>query len=133
MSLLESVRANGVEPAVLEIAVATLANGACSGVQEFNFPSFFEGFAAAEEQAAAVAAITNPSDASLGLVTDLLGRYAERVRGGQMVLADVTGDGVPDLVQIAKLPNTLQFRAGFLIGSIDASGLRFRDFTGHRR
>ncbi|GEM_PF-2159269 len=137
--VLSRVRLNEVQnkafaaDAVLEIAVATLANGACSGVQEFNFPSFFEGFAAAEEQAAAVAAITNPSDASLGLVTDLLGRYAERVRGGQMVLADVTGDGVPDLVQIAKLPNTLQFRAGFLIGSIDASGLRFRDFTGHRR
>lgn len=121
-----------VPDAVLEVAVATLANGACSGVQESNFPSFFDGFAAADEQAVAVAAAKEPSDAGIGLVKDSFGRYAERVRGGQMVLADVTGDDVPDLVQIAKIPRTLLFRAGLLVGSIDASGLRFRELTGHR-
>ena len=49
-----------------------------------------------------------------------------------MVLADVTGDGVPDLVQIAKMPKTLRFRTAVLVGSIDASGLRFRELAGSR-
>ncbi|EZO17527.1 hypothetical protein AJ61_06014, partial [Pseudomonas aeruginosa 3574] len=53
-------------------------------------------------------------------------RYAERVRGGQMLLADVTGDGVLDLLQVAQLPQQRRFRVGLLAGDIDASGLHFQ-------
>jgi hypothetical protein len=118
--------------AALEVAVATLANGACSGVQEGAFPAFFQGFAAADEMAAAAAAAKEPIDAHVDEARDAFGRFAERVRGGQMVLADVTGDGVPDLVQIAKMPKTLSFRTVLLAGSIDASGLHFRELAGSR-
>lgn len=132
------VRLNNVEnkvfapAAALELAVATLANGACSGVQEAAFPAFFEGFAAAEELAAAAAATKEPSDAHITQARDAFGRFAERVRGGQMVLADITGDGVPDLVQVAKIPKTLRFRAAVLVGNLDASGLRFHELAGSR-
>ncbi|HLD68573.1 MAG TPA: hypothetical protein VJA19_21335 [Pseudomonas sp.] len=124
------------QAAVLEVAVATLANGACFGVQESSFPKFFDGFAAADEQAAAVAlavavaAGKGPGDAGIDLAKEAIGPYAERVRGGQMVLADVTGDSVPDLLQIALMPSAPFFRAGLLVGSIDASGLRFRKGKG---
>lgn len=130
------VRLNNIEKkefapaAALEVAVATLTNGACSGVQEAAFPAFFEHFSAEDEQAAALTVAKEPSDARIGETGEAFGRFAERVRGGQMVLADVTGDGVPDLVQIAKMPKTLQFRTALLQGSIDASGLRFHELAG---
>jgi hypothetical protein len=113
--------------ATLEVAVATLANGACSGVQEAAFPAFFKGFVAADEGSATA---KESSDAHLDEAREAFGRLAERVRGGQMVLADVTGDGVPDLVQIAKMPKTLQFRGALLTGSINASGLQFHELAG---
>ena len=116
--------------AALELAVATLTNGTCSGVQEASFPGFFEGFVAADELTAAAAAAKEPSDAHIGQARDAFGRFAERVRGGQLVLADVTGDGVPDLVQVAKVPGTLRFRTAVLAGNIDASGLRFHELAG---
>ena len=118
--------------AALEVAVATLSNGTCSGVQESAFPLFFDGFAAAEELTATSAVANQPTHTNIGMARDVVGRFAERVRGGQIVLADVTGDGVPDLVQITKMPKTLNFRTAMLKGSIDASGLRFRELTGSR-
>ncbi len=130
------VRLNDVEnkvfppTAVLDVAVATLASGACSGVHEATFAAFFGSFSAADELAAAAAAAGEPSDARVGEAREAFGRFAERVRGGQMVLADVTGDGLPDLVQIARMPGTRQFRSALLLGSIDTSGLRFGEFAG---
>lgn len=112
--------------AALEVAVATLMNGTCSGVQATTFPQFFKGFVAASE---ALASIKSANNTDTDEAKNAYGRLAERVRGGQMVLADVTGDGVPDLVQIAKMPKTLQFRSALLVGSIDASGLRFREVS----
>lgn len=115
----------------LELAVATLANGQCSGVQESTFPAFFEGFIASDELAAAAAA-KESNNADVGDARSAFGRFAERVRGGQMVLADVTGDGVPDLVQISRMPRTLHFRTALLAGRIDASGLHFHELAKSR-
>ena len=129
---LNDVANQGVAPAaVLELAVATLANGACSGVRESTYPFLFESFAAADELAA-VAAAKAPSEARIEQARDAFGRFAERVRGGQMVLADITGDGVPDLVQVAKIPGTLRFRTAVLVGSIDAAGLGFHEIAESR-
>jgi len=127
------------QAAELEVAVATLVNGACSGsgVRESTFPNFFKGFAEEHEQDAAIAiavgiaADKDPSDADIDLAKEAIGPYAERVRGGQMVLADVTGDSVPDLVQVAEIQSEQRFRAGLLKGSIDSSGLRFSEFSDH--
>lgn len=122
------VRLNNIEKkehtptATLEVAVATIKNGACAGVREAAFPGFFERFATDRELAAALAVAEKPSEAK-----EALDQFSERVRGGQMVLADITGDGVPDLVQIAKMPKTLQFRAAVMQGNIDASGLHFQE------
>ena len=122
------VRLNNIEKkehtptATLEVAVATIKNGACAGVREAAFPGFFERFATDRELAAALAVAEKPSEAK-----ESLDQFSERVRGGQMVLADITGDGVPDLVQIAKMPKTLQFRAAVMQGNIDASGLHFQE------
>lgn len=116
--------------AILEVAVATIKNGACTGVREAAFPAFFERFVADKERAAALAVAKEPNDTSVGEAKETFGQFAERVRGGQMVLADITGDGVPDLVQVAKMPKTLQFRAAVLRGSIDASGLHFKELVG---
>lgn len=117
--------------AVLEVAVATLENGACFGVQEFAFASFFNGFGALKESVT-VAGIKSSGYDGTVIAEDAFGRFAERVRGGQMVVADVTGDGVPDLVQIAEVPEDRHLRAGLLVGSIDVSGLRFRELKDSR-
>lgn len=116
--------------AALELAVATLANGACTGVHETTFAAFFDDFAAPDEMAAIAAATKESRGAKGDRAREAAGRFAERVRGGQMVLADVTGDGVPDLVQVAKIPHTLRFRTALLIGSIDAAGLTFHALSG---
>jgi hypothetical protein len=62
-------------------------------------PWLFEGFAAADELVAATAVAKDPSEAHIDHARDAFGRFVERVRGGQMVLADVTGDSVSDLIQ----------------------------------
>lgn len=111
--------------ATLEVALATLVNGACSGVCEATFPAFFNKFAAADELDTVSAAAKEPGDDNIFRVGEALGRFAERVRGGQMVISDINGDGIPDLVQVAKMPGTLNFRTAVLLGSIDAAGLRF--------
>ncbi len=124
----KSADSKAFEPAAaLEVAVATLDGTECSGVQVAAFPDFFEGFAETDELAAAAAVARDASDANVNKAKIAFGRFAERVRGGQMVLADITGDGVPDLVQIAMM-RTLQLRAALLVGSIQASGLRFCEF-----
>lgn len=139
------VRLNDVQGKVfaqvaeLEVAVVTLVNGTCSGssVRESTFPTFFKGFAGKHEQDAAVAVTVavasgkKPSDADIDVAKEAIGPYAERVRGGQTVLADVTDDGIPDLVQIAEIQSEQRFRAGLLKGSIDTSGLRFSEFSDH--
>ena len=118
---------NPLPVAELNIAVATLTDGKCSGpaVRESTFTDFFKGFATQEKQADTQVA---PADRGL----EPMRRYAERVRGGQMVLADITGDGIPDLVQVAQVPGDRQIRiqAGVLVGSIDGAGLRFSEFAG---
>lgn len=132
---LNDVKKNALAPTAMlevEVVVATLANGTCTGVQETPFPGFLEGFAAAEELASAAAAANQPSEANVTEARHAFGRFAERVRGGQMVLADVTGDCVPDIVQVTNVPGTLRFRAAVLAGNIEASGLRFRELVGTR-
>lgn len=114
--------------AALEVAVKKIANGSCSDVQESTFPAFFKSFATSKELSAMTVTIGS-GDKSIALAEEAFSRFAERVRGGQTVLADITGDGVPDLVQIAWLPDALHLRAGFLLGNIDAAGLRFHEFT----
>lgn len=117
--------------ATLELAVVTLANGACSGMTKKSFAGFFAGFTAPGE----VAAARQPGDDRAAEATEAVGRLAERIRGGQMVVADVTGDGVPDVIQVAKVRQAdkkLHFRTAVLAGSIDAAGLTFREFSGSR-
>lgn len=111
----------------LELAVATLTNGACTGVHEAPF-EVFAGFAAKEERDAAALALSKPIKPYIGAARDASDRYVERVRGGQMVLADITGDGVPDLVQVAKIPKSRVFRAVVLTGQRTPAGLRFSHF-----
>ena len=55
-----------VPAAALELAVATLANGRCSGVREAAFLAFFQGSAASDELTAAAVAAKEPSTAHLG-------------------------------------------------------------------
>ncbi|MBT9465517.1 hypothetical protein [Hydrogenophaga sp.] len=110
--------------AALEVKVATLTDGNCpEGASETTtFDAFFYDFAELDEPKLDPSFHSNPEEAKKAP----LGRFAERVRGGQMVLADITGDHVPDLVQIAQLPDSLGFRAAVLVGRIDKSaGLRF--------
>lgn len=132
------VRLNNIESkeftpfAALEVAVATLKNGVCTGVREASYNSIFERFIAEDERAAALAIAEEPSDRHMVEAMESFGRFAERVRGGQMVLADITGDGVPDLIQVVKMPKTLRFRTAVLRGSIDASGLHFQEFFGSK-
>jgi hypothetical protein len=116
--------------AALELVVATLANGACSGVTETSFAHYFDGFAAPDEVTATASANNRASDAR-----EAIGRFAARVRGGQTVLADVTGDGIPDLVQVAKVPQTSQtvrLRSALLVGRTDSTGLTFHEIPGSR-
>jgi hypothetical protein len=113
------------QAAELDIAVATVKGGTCAAASESSFPRFFAGFTEQKEQAALDAAKASPDTADLVV----LERYAERVRGGQMVLADVTGDGVADLLQIAELPRERRFSAGLLKGTLNASGLSFSPLT----
>lgn len=111
--------------AALQLAVATIVDGSCAGVIETTFESFFKGFAAPDEVAAINAASKKSNSANAEQSREAAGRFAERVRGGQMVLADLTGDGIPDLIQVAKIPETLRFRSALLLGRIDSSGLTF--------
>jgi hypothetical protein len=130
---LNNLKDNVLSPtAVLEVAVATLANDTCSGVKEDTFPRFFEGLAATDELAAASAATKKPNDENLNEARNAFGRFSERVRGGQIVLADVTGDAIPDMVQVTKMPTTLSFRTSVLKGIIDVSGLHFREMEDSR-
>jgi hypothetical protein len=116
--------------ATLEVAVGTIVNGVCSGVREAAFLAFFNEFATADSLVVASAATKESADARVSRVNEALGRFAERVRGGQMVLADVNGDGITDLLQVARMPKTLHFRAAVLFGKIDVAGLHFTE-VGH--
>ncbi|WDU65604.1 hypothetical protein LRS56_14845 [Pseudomonas poae] len=111
--------------AELEIAVATLTADSCldSGVQMSAYPEFFKGFSTKQER-------LDAGKASGAAKVEAVGRYAERVRGGQMVLADITGDRIPDLVQVAEINSDGEhrFQAGLLKGSLEKTGLRFSEF-----
>jgi len=116
----------------LEVAVATLVDGACLGVHRHQpFQGFYTGFVAPDEMTAVAAAASKPGSEPGEQAREALGRFSERVRGGQLVLADVTGDGVPDLIQVAKIaePQRIRMRTALLVGRIDASGLRFQSLN----
>jgi hypothetical protein len=126
------VRVNGsateaVAPtAALEVLVATLQDGECRAEARETtcFNHFFEDFAEWDEPALDSADRGEASAAALG-------RFVERVRGGQIVLADVTGDHVPDLVQVTQRPASRGVRISVLVGRIDNSaGLRFGEPAG---
>lgn len=53
-------------------------------------------------------------------------RLLERVRGGQIVVADLNMDGVPDLLQMVELPKTSRAQAQVLLGSTESGTLRFK-------
>lgn len=42
-----------------------------------------------------------------------------------MLLADVSGASVKNLVQVAKMPREGRLPSAMLVGSVNASGLRF--------
>lgn len=46
-----------------------------------------------------------------------------------MVLADVNGDDIPDLIQIARSKDQKNFSVGILIGEIENSKLTFHEFS----
>lgn len=127
---LNSINASEFLPtAKLEIAVASIVDSGCNGVRESAFPSLFDRFVAPEELRAGVAAADERTPLRAEQAEETFGRFAERVRGGQMVLADLTGDGVPDLLQVARLPATSSLRTALLVGEVDAAGLRFRNLA----
>jgi hypothetical protein len=111
--------------ATLDVAVVTLADDACLGMRELSFASFFDGFLAPDELAPGAPALDKRGSGPDEELLESFGRFAERVRGGQMVLADVTGDGVPDLVQVARIAKTQNMRTAILAGSLDGTGLTF--------
>lgn len=120
--------ASFVPGAALEVAVATLDDGGCQGVRKADYPAFYGDFAAKAELKAAAAAGGGPAQATAaleGAAHEAAGRYAERVGGGQMVLADVTGDAVPDLLQVASVQDEQRLRVAVLVGKVDATGLQF--------
>jgi hypothetical protein len=109
--------------ATLDLSVITLANGECVGVQQISVPDFFDGFATPYEINTARQTSSNPSPKNVKEAAAVFARYAERVRAGQLVLSDITGDGVPDLIQVARLP--LSLKSTVLVGRIGKSGLNF--------
>jgi hypothetical protein len=94
-------------------------------MREQSFASFFDGFLAPDELARGAPALDKRGSGPDEELLESFGRFAERVRGGQMVLADVTGDGVPDLVQVARIAKTQNMRTALLAGSLDGTGLTF--------
>jgi hypothetical protein len=119
--------------ATLAVTVVTLDDGVCSHIQSETFTTFFNGFATSDELRAAAHGIQHPGDASMKEALYAVDRFSERVRSGQMVVADITGDGVPDLLQIAQSPKTKQFASAMLVGEHTASGLRFRQTDWQRQ
>lgn len=114
--------------AALEVAVSTLKDGKCAAEarETTTFNAFFNDFSERDEPELDPSFAKNPGDARAAA----LGRFIERVRGGQIVLADVTGDHVPDLVQVAQRPAGRGFSASLLVGRIDkATGLRFAELA----
>jgi hypothetical protein len=115
-------------PAALELAVTTVTNGLnteCSQLKQTRYPKFFKGFASEQEKtsaidfATAIAAGKYPSAPAVEAAQEAIGTYVERVRGGQMVLADVNNDKAPDLLQIAQMPGGEGVRVGLLVGQLD--------------
>lgn len=86
------------------------------------FDKFYKGYEKLADASRSSSSFTNPTEAT----AVAMGRFAEHVRGGQLVLADLTGDGVPDLVQVTKQPGDKGFLAPMLLGTLSKSdGLRF--------
>lgn len=127
------------QPAILQVAVATIDSGVCSGARQKLFPHFYEGFATPDEVDVSLAVATGiaggvPSeDKALAKARETMGRYVQRIRGGQLVLADMTCDGVPELLQVAELDDLRQARASLLAGKIGPSGLEFSEMKDFMR
>lgn len=122
-----------IPAAALELAVITLADGTCAGMTQTSFVAFFDGFATPDEVATVAMAAKETSGDRVDDAKVAVGKFTARVRGGQMVLADVTGDGVPDLTQVARLagkPKSFHFRTAILSGRIGATGLTFHEMSG---
>jgi hypothetical protein len=102
-------RANADTPASagLELLVTTIAGNRCTGQWQQRFPGFFKrpGVAKTADEAFIW--------------------FADKVRGGQLLVADVTGDRIPDLVQVSRLPKTEEFDSAVLTGTLDSGKLRF--------
>lgn len=117
--------------ATLEIQVASVVDGKCSEVFKEGFSTFYRDFASGPEKTDTANISQKSSDKRKEKALEAYGRFAERVRGGQLVLADVNGDGVPDLVQIARLsePKAYDLRIALLIGAEEDGKLSFGPVT----
>lgn len=91
----------------LELLVTTISGNRCTDQRQQRFPGFFK----------------RPKVAKTA--DEAFMWFADKVRGGQLVAADVSGDRIPDLVQVGRLPKSEDFDSAVLTGSLDSGALRF--------
>lgn len=109
----------------LQIAIASIKNSQCEAPQIISAPSFFKDFSIEEKLTSARNKPNEPTDNFTGHAAN----YVASIRGSQMVLADVNGDDIPDLIQIARSKDQKNFSVGILIGEIENSKLTFHEFS----
>lgn len=101
--------------ATLRLAITTVFDNGCSKPRYQDFPGFFKGPKLARRVG------KNMSEAK----AQVFHWFSENVRGGQLVVADVTGDDIPDVIQVTRIPDASEFDTAVLAGGLDSNELRF--------
>jgi len=109
----------------LQLKIATIENNQCTKVRDQQFSGALSEFLWDEEKKGILAAVANRdkpcksvegSDRcrrmrqyEAGRAQEIFGKFLSRTRGGQLTVADVSGDGVPDLILASnKVPADVQ-------------------------
>lgn len=101
--------------ATLRLAITAVFDNGCSKPRYQDFPGFFKGPRVARGVG------KNMSEAK----AQVFHWFSENVRGGQLVVADVTGDDIADVIQVTKIPDASEFDTAVLAGALDSEELRF--------
>lgn len=111
--------ADSQSSATLRLAITTVFDNGCSAQRYQDFPGFFKGPRMSHSVG------KNMSEAK----DQVFNWFSEKVRGGQLVIADVTGDDIPDVIQVTRMPDRSEFDTAVLVGALDANELRFKTLS----